>query len=84
VPFLLVAGARERDAGSIAVRTRNGEDLGVLPLVEALSLLQDAIEPPDRDAQYVAQQQLRARLGVDTQAPLVGASHGENPHSRDL
>ena len=76
VPFLLVAGARERDAGSIAIRTRDGEDLGVLPLDEALSLLQEAVKPPDRDAQYAAQQQLRARLGVDTQTPPLGASHG--------
>ena len=76
VPFLLVAGALERDAGSIAIRTRDGEDLGVLPLDEALSLLQEAVKPPDRDAQYAAQQQLRARLGVDTQTPPLGASHG--------
>jgi threonyl-tRNA synthetase len=28
VPFLLVAGDREKEAGSLAVRSRSGEDLG--------------------------------------------------------
>ncbi len=30
VPYLLVAGDRERDDGTLAVRTRSGEDLGVM------------------------------------------------------
>jgi threonyl-tRNA synthetase len=30
VPFLLVVGDRERDSGTIAVRARSGEDLGVM------------------------------------------------------
>jgi len=34
VPYLLVAGDREVESGSIAVRTRDGEDLGVLTLEE--------------------------------------------------
>jgi threonyl-tRNA synthetase len=34
VPFLLVAGDRERDQGTIAVRTRAGEDLGVMSLAD--------------------------------------------------
>ncbi|MGN6521330.1 MAG: threonine--tRNA ligase [Dokdonella sp.] len=32
VPYLLVAGDREREAGAVAVRTRAGEDLGSMPL----------------------------------------------------
>ncbi len=32
VPYLLVAGDRERAEGSVAVRTRKGEDLGTMPL----------------------------------------------------
>jgi threonyl-tRNA synthetase len=32
VPYLLVAGDREREAGTIAVRTRAGEDLGSMPI----------------------------------------------------
>src|SRR5690606_2880114 len=36
VPYLLVVGGREREAGSVAVRTRSGEDLGAMP-VEAFA-----------------------------------------------
>ena len=32
IPYLLVAGAREVEAGSISVRKRTGEDLGVMSL----------------------------------------------------
>jgi threonyl-tRNA synthetase len=32
VPYLLVAGDREREAGAVAVRTRAGEDLGSMPV----------------------------------------------------
>jgi len=32
VPYMLVVGDRERDAGTIAVRTRGGEDLGQMSL----------------------------------------------------
>ena len=32
VPYLLVVGDREQDAGSVAVRTRRGEDLGAMTL----------------------------------------------------
>jgi threonyl-tRNA synthetase len=32
VPFLLVAGDREKEAGSLAVRSRSGEDLGSMSI----------------------------------------------------
>jgi threonyl-tRNA synthetase len=32
VPYLLVVGDREREAGAVAVRTRAGEDLGSMPV----------------------------------------------------
>jgi len=32
VPFLLVVGDREMETGTVAVRARNGEDLGVMSL----------------------------------------------------
>lgn len=32
VPYLLVAGNREVEAGTVAVRTREGEDLGTMPI----------------------------------------------------
>jgi len=32
LPYLLVAGDREMQAGFVAVRTRKGEDLGSMPI----------------------------------------------------
>jgi len=34
VPYLLVAGDREKESGTIAVRTRAGEDRGTMPVAE--------------------------------------------------
>ena len=73
VPFLLVAGGKEREANTIAIRSRDGEDLGVLPLDQALSYLQTATQPPDFRARREALQRLRARLGTEAEG-LVEAS----------
>lgn len=73
VPFLLVAGGKEREAGSIALRSRDGKDLGVLPLDQALSYLQAATQAPDFNARREAQQRLCARLGLESESS-VGAS----------
>jgi threonyl-tRNA synthetase len=43
VPFLLVAGEREVEARTLAVRTRSGKDLGSLGLDEVSSLLCDEV-----------------------------------------
>jgi threonyl-tRNA synthetase len=32
IPYLLVAGDREAETGTVAVRTRGGEDLGTMSL----------------------------------------------------
>ncbi len=39
VPFLLVVGDKEVESGSVAVRTRTGEDLGTLSVEECIALL---------------------------------------------
>jgi threonyl-tRNA synthetase len=39
VPYLLVAGDRERDNGHISVRTRSGEDLGSMPVQDFIDRL---------------------------------------------
>ncbi len=39
VPFLLVAGDREKEAGTLAVRSRSGEDLGAMPAAEVAEFL---------------------------------------------
>ena len=43
VPFLLVAGEREVEARTLAVRTRSGKDLGSLELPELTALLCDEV-----------------------------------------
>ncbi|MDL5038446.1 threonine--tRNA ligase [Comamonas sp. Y6] len=62
IPFLLVAGAKERDTGSIAIRSRDGQDLGVLPLMNAVALLLRASQAPDAAARSEAQRRLCVRL----------------------
>jgi threonyl-tRNA synthetase len=32
VPYMLVVGGKEQEAGAVAVRLRSGEDLGAMPL----------------------------------------------------
>ena len=43
VPFLLVAGDREVEGRTLAVRTRGGKDLGTLELNELAALLCDEV-----------------------------------------
>jgi len=44
MPYLLVAGEREMQAGHLAVRTRKGEDLGSMPIEALISRLKAEIE----------------------------------------
>ncbi len=67
VPFLMVAGARERDTGTIAIRSREGEDLGVLPLEQAMARLTQEVQAPDHIARRQAQRCLRTRLSGHSQ-----------------
>jgi len=43
VPYLLVVGDREVENGTIAVRSRSGEDLGSMPVDEFVSVLADDV-----------------------------------------
>lgn len=43
MPYLLVAGEREMQAGQVAVRTRKGEDLGSMPVSELINRLKAEI-----------------------------------------
>jgi threonyl-tRNA synthetase len=43
VPYLLVVGDREMESGSVAVRSRGGEDLGSMPVSEFADKLSDAV-----------------------------------------
>jgi threonyl-tRNA synthetase len=44
VPYMLVIGDREVEAGAVAVRLRSGENLGAQPVTDFLSLALDAID----------------------------------------
>ena len=39
VPYMLIAGDREVEEGTVAIRQRSGEQLGPLPLAEAVALI---------------------------------------------
>jgi len=39
VPYLLVVGDREKETGTVSVRTRSGEDLGSMPLTDFIERL---------------------------------------------
>jgi len=43
LPYILVIGDKERDANTVAVRTRGNLDLGVMPLDAFISRLQDEL-----------------------------------------
>jgi threonyl-tRNA synthetase len=47
VPYLLVVGKREAEEGTVAVRTLGEKEQRVMPLSEAIAMLQDAATPPD-------------------------------------
>jgi threonyl-tRNA synthetase len=40
VPYLLVVGDREKETGTVSVRTRSGEDLGSMPLADFVERLE--------------------------------------------
>ncbi|MBR9885061.1 MAG: threonine--tRNA ligase [Oceanospirillales bacterium] len=48
VPYLLVVGDKEVESGSVAVRTRSGEDLGTMPVDALLELLSQEVNRKGR------------------------------------
>jgi threonyl-tRNA synthetase len=44
VPYMLVIGDREVENGAVAVRLRDGRDLGAQPLAEFAAMVQSAVE----------------------------------------
>ena len=45
VPYMLVVGDREAEAGAVAVRQRDGQDLGAVPLPKFLERLEQEAKP---------------------------------------
>lgn len=70
IPVLLVVGAKEAASGQVAMRRRDGTDLGVLTLEQARQLLTTEAQPPDLAAQVVELETLRRRL----ESPLPNES----------
>ena len=56
VPYLLVAGDREVESRSVAVRTRSGEDLGVLTLEELNLMLNNEVATRGRAVNTATQE----------------------------
>ena len=46
MPYMLVVGDREEEANAVAVRHRNGEDLGTMPLDKFMARLGEESEIP--------------------------------------
>ena len=44
IPYMLVVGDKEAEAGTVAVRTRTGEDLGAMPLAAFLDRVREEIQ----------------------------------------
>jgi threonyl-tRNA synthetase len=44
IPYMLVVGDKEAEAGAVAVRLRSGEDLKAMPLAQFLDMAQRAIQ----------------------------------------
>ncbi|MEC5386548.1 threonine--tRNA ligase [Uliginosibacterium sp. H3] len=44
LPYLLVVGEKEKEAGTVAVRARGGEDLGVMPVSELIERLRREVD----------------------------------------
>ena len=44
VPFMLVVGDRDMEAGTVSVRTRGGEDLGAMPLADFAVKLHEIVD----------------------------------------
>lgn len=43
IPYMLVVGEKEKESGQVAVRTRKGEDLGSIDLVDFIDLIKETI-----------------------------------------
>lgn len=44
VPYMLIIGDREVEAGTVSVRLRSGEDLGSMPVYQLIDRMQDEVE----------------------------------------
>jgi len=64
IPYLLIVGAEEVASGSLTLRSLEGENLGCMPLPEAIAFLQRRTQEPDQPLQGGEWQRLLQRLGA--------------------
>lgn len=64
IPFLLVVGIRETNSGQVAIRTMDGQNLGVLHITDTLDLLVKETRAPDLAARDVTQLGLLERFNT--------------------
>ena len=43
IPYMLVIGDKETEAGTVAVRTRDGKDLGAMPLDDFMAMIKKEV-----------------------------------------
>ena len=56
IPYMLVLGDKEVESGSVNVRTREGENLGVMSVAEFIELVQTAVAEKGRQNQKTDQE----------------------------
>ncbi|MBD3894698.1 threonine--tRNA ligase [Halomonas sp. ML-15] len=71
VPFQLIVGAREAASGSVAIRSRDGDDLGSLEIADAIALLGERCAAPDTRQRRAAQAALLERLQASGRREVV-------------
>jgi threonyl-tRNA synthetase len=49
IPYMLVVGKREAEAGAVAVRLRSGDDLGAMPVRDFIDLIRPVVETKSLD-----------------------------------
>ena len=56
IPYMLVLGDKEVESGNVNVRTREGENLGVMPVSEFITLVQVAVDKKGRQNQKIIEE----------------------------
>lgn len=41
IPFMIIVGDREAEANMVAVRQRNGKNLGTMPIIDMVTLIRE-------------------------------------------
>ena len=56
IPYMLVLGDKEVESGSVNVRTREGENLGVMSVAEVITLINTAVSDKGRQTPKIDQE----------------------------